>query len=81
MTKPLHGNTCRGPALGRFRYLPRFDAVRADGDALRARADFCPYALKVRLPAAASPVVGMTDIVAADRLLSANRTYFCHRAS
>ncbi len=67
--------------LCRFLYFSRLDTVRANDNPLRARSDFCPYALKIRFPPAACAVVCMTDIVAADRLLPAYCTDFCQCAS
>jgi hypothetical protein len=61
-----------------FGYLSLLDAGCANAHACRASFDISANALKIREPAPSCLVVGVTDIVAANRLFTANCTNFSH---
>jgi len=67
--------------MDKLRYLDdlvRFDAVRAHGEMLRLSVDPRPDLLEVRFPAPSCKVVRVADVIAGDRLLSANVADLCH---
>ena len=70
-----------GAASGSLRNLSLLDAAGANTHPRAATIDFRPNALQVWQPAAARPVVGVADIIAAYRLLTANFTNFGHYCS
>ena len=63
---------------GRLEYAVGFQACRADFDTLHSSVHTGTGVLQVREPAAPRLVMGMTDIVSADRLLAAHIAHFCH---
>jgi hypothetical protein len=65
----ISGNLFRGSA---------FYTIRADVGLLRLAADLYPDLLKIGKPAPFRKVVGMTDIIACHRFLSAYRALFTH---
>ena len=54
------------------------DAGRTHAHAMDSSIDQRPDAPKVREPPAPRLIVGMANVIAADRLFSAHVTYFCH---
>ena len=64
--------------LRSFDHLPLLDAACTDANPQNLTVDFCPHTPEVGKPPPTGPVVGVTDVVAADRLFPAYFTYFCH---
>jgi hypothetical protein len=57
----------------------RFDACRADPKPLHTPADHSTDILKIWQPPPPCPVMGMADIIPADRFFPTNITCSCHR--
>jgi len=62
----------------RFEDLVGFNAVGAYRHPFGAPIHFGTHFLEIRKPTSTCPVVGMTNVIAADRSLSAYVAYFCH---
>ena len=69
---------CRREGLGGLDDAALLNAGRTHAHAMDPPIDQRPDAPEVREPAAPCLIVGMADIVAAERLFSAHITYFCH---
>jgi hypothetical protein len=62
----------------RFEDLVGFNAVGAYRHPFGAPVHLGTHFLEIRKPTSTCPVVGMTNVIAADRSLSAYVAYFCH---